>query len=82
MHQHPLFLCVAHGFKGQVLLEEAGKLGVRTLLLAQQKTQGQWTAGVADEMLYFPDFCDRRSWLKRSPTWLAVAVLKRSFPPG
>jgi len=72
MHQHPLFLCLAQGPKGQILLEQARSLGVRTLLLAHQATQGQWAAGVADEVFYFPDFGDREGLCK------TVAYLARS----
>ena len=72
MHQHPLFLCLAKGFKGQVLLEQARALGVRTLLLTHEATRGQWADEVADEVFYFPDFGDRES------LWKAVAYMART----
>lgn len=70
MHQHPLFLCLAQGPKGHRLLEEARKLGVRTLLLVSEATRGQWTEEVADEIFYFPDFSDRHS-LRKALSYLA-----------
>ena len=72
MHSNPLILCLAHGYKGQLLLEEARCLGVCTLLIARESTRGQWPEQVADEVFYFPDFSHRDQFCK------AVACLART----
>jgi biotin carboxylase len=59
MLQDHLFLCLAHGYKGQRLLEEARLLGVRTLLLARASSRELWPEKIADEVFYLPEFSDQ-----------------------